>query len=225
MERAQRAADSPLRAILQAAKVRRRAEPDAQVDAEGARRLLAPRPAPAIVEAPPVDALPRMTAIASSAVAGSGAGLPASQVAVRGTEPESPVLVLRTLPTEAPVVVPLRGALEAASITTQGVPEVPAAQVELPLVQAPPVAVAVLPELLYIVEPDIGPRLLELLTRPEVAVEFTIRADGSVTGVRVLPPVPRQWVPPVTAAVEQWRFAPLPSQRLHRVQLVFKNGS
>jgi outer membrane biosynthesis protein TonB len=83
----------------------------------------------------------------------------------------------------------------------------------------------VLPELLYIVEPDIGPRLLELLSRSEVVVEFTIRADGSVTGVQVLPPVPRQWVPVVTAAVEQWRFAPLPASRRHRVQLVFKNGS
>ena len=80
------------------------------------------------------------------------------------------------------------------------------------------------PRLLHMVEPEMTPRLLDQLTRPEVAVEFTIRPDGSVSDVRVQPPVPRALVPVIAAAVEQWRFAPLPAPHSHRVQLVFKPG-
>jgi len=74
------------------------------------------------------------------------------------------------------------------------------------------------------VEPEVSPRMLEQLPRSEVVVQFTIRADGTVEAVQVLPPVPRQMVAPIVAAVEQWRFAPLPAPRQHRVQLVFRPG-
>lgn len=75
------------------------------------------------------------------------------------------------------------------------------------------------------VEPELNPRWLEQLLRPEVTVQFTIRADGAVEAVQVLPPVPRQMVAPILAAVEQWRFAPVPAPRPYRVQLVFRPGS
>jgi hypothetical protein len=45
-----------------------------------------------------------------------------------------------------------------------------------------------------------------------------------VSDVRVLPPVPRTLAPAIAAAVEQWRFAPLPAARPHRVVLVFRTG-
>jgi TonB family protein len=100
-----------------------------------------------------------------------------------------------------------------------------AAAGELPRLAASPLPQPVAPklELVRMVEPELPPRLLELLARPEVAVEFLIRPDGTVTNVRVLPPVPRQAVPMIVAAVEQWRFAPLLVAREHRVQLVFTN--
>ena len=72
------------------------------------------------------------------------------------------------------------------------------------------------------VEPAATPRLLDLLIRPEISVEFTIATDGSVGDIQVLPPAPRQWVPVITEAVEQWRYAPLAAPHRHRVQLVFK---
>jgi hypothetical protein len=39
--------------------------------------------------------------------------------------------------------------------------------------------------------------------------------------VALLPPVPRAWQRYLLAALEKWRFEPLASARVHRVQLVF----
>ncbi len=193
MERAQRAADSPMRAILEAARLRRRVEAESpgELDA-GARRANVPRAMAAGVD-------------------------------------DSPVITIRTLGGESLPVAPARSnALAPASLAPLRSASALALPPELPrLLPWPAAAAAALrpPELVQMVEPEMTPRLQELLLRPDVAVEFTIQPDGRVSGVQVLPPVPRALVPVIAQAVEQWRYAPLPAPRLHRVQLVFKTGT
>lgn len=202
MERAQRAADSPLRAILEAAK--------------GPRPLAATSPPPVRAPAaqppsgPAPAARPMINGNATVAIVDQG----------------SPVITIRTLPTETVPPAPARSAaLAPTAVAPLRGASMPALPPELPRPAALlPVASALTPQLLHMVEPEMTPRLLDQLTRPEVAVEFTIRPDGSVSDVRVQPPVPRALVPVIAAAVEQWRFAPLPAPHSHRVQLVFKPG-
>ena len=206
MERAQRAADSPLKAILEASRARRRVDPDGAATADVARR-----------------ATPRVANAGLGSNVGAGAqgtaATPAPAVAT-----ETPVITLRTLPNEAPAQAPRRsGAIEPSAIAPLARPAAPLPQAELPRLPRLAETGATRPELLQMVEPEVGPRLLEQLTRAEVWVEFTIRVDGSVTGVQVLPPVPRQMISVLVAALEQWRYAPLAAPRQHRVQLVFKN--
>jgi hypothetical protein len=55
----------------------------------------------------------------------------------------------------------------------------------------------------------------------EVTAELSLRADGSVSAVELGRDTPRAAVRYLTQAFEQWRFAPLPEARVHRVQLVF----
>ena len=72
------------------------------------------------------------------------------------------------------------------------------------------------------VDPELGQRQLDDLGRNAVVtVDLTIRADGTVGAVALVPPTPRGIQRAVVAALEQWRFEPLPSERLHRVQLLF----
>lgn len=254
MERAQRAADSPLRAILEAAKVRRRAEADPPTESEvAARRAAAQRAAGA--ESGRADLAPRSVVAGAAPVPGNGgagigngvgngvghgggdgnghrtghgngavASVPGD--AASGTaEPDSAIVTIRTLPNEPVAAAPARSAsLEPAAIAPLGSPLPPAGRDELPRPLPPSGELALRPELLHMVEPVVTPRLLEQLTRPDVTVEFIIQKDGRVSGVQVLPPVPRPLVQFVIEAVEQWRFAPLPEARPHRVQLVFKAG-
>jgi outer membrane biosynthesis protein TonB len=70
------------------------------------------------------------------------------------------------------------------------------------------------------VEPEVPQRLLDQLSNPEVHLEFTIEADGSVSGITLLSPAPRL-LPFLREAIEQWRYAPLPESRRHRVTLIF----
>jgi hypothetical protein len=78
------------------------------------------------------------------------------------------------------------------------------------------------PQLQRMVEPEIPQRVLDQAGGPrEVAVEFTVRPDGSVGDVVLLPPASRLLLRFVADAVGQWRYAPLPEPRRMRVQLVF----
>lgn len=189
MDRARRAAESPLRAIIEAGRVRRRIEGDSTTETEAAP----PAPARFLVA------------------------------------PDTPVITIRTLPSE-PEVAPAapRAALAPGGVAplTAAPPAVPELTRPVPGVKAlPPAASApTTPELRHMVEPEAPPRLLEQLTRPEVAVEFTIAADGSVVDVEVQPPVPRALVPRIVEALGQWRYAPAAAPRRHRVQLVFRSG-
>ena len=251
MQRAQRAADSPLRAILEAAKVKRRVDPEA-IDAEGAaggtRRALAQRsPAPVAVAEP----APRGTAAVSpAALAPQPPSAPLAPVplasppaAPAGAIPKPGPISIRTLPGELAPPVPRADAART-GLAPVGRLELPALPPELPRVQAvpakpapaAPAAVAAAaaaaasttageaPRLLHMVEPEVPIRVLESLTRREVTVEFIIGIDGDVSDVRVLPPAPRQLVRPVAAALEQWRYEAQRAPRANRVVLVF-NGS
>ncbi len=225
MERAQRAADSPLRAILDAAKVQRRNAPAAPTD-----RAAPPRAPVVNGGAVRVGAAPGATALAAPRQFNGGvvgvAGGDAAAGRVADVAEETQALTIRTLPSAAPVDTPRRAApLEASAITPAGRNSGELQAIELPRVRALPEVVGPRPTLLHMVEPEVAQRLLDQLTRPEVTVEFTIRADGTVTAVQVMPPVPRQLVPAIAEAVAQWRYAPSVAPRQHRVQLVFKNGS
>ena len=84
-----------------------------------------------------------------------------------------------------------------------------------------PTAVFVQPKLREMVEPVIPGKVLDDLRKPlEVLADLTIRADGSVADVKLLPPVPRQTQRYLIDALLRWRFEPLPGQLLYRVQLV-----
>ncbi len=97
---------------------------------------------------------------------------------------------------------------------------------ELPSVAGSlPVLVLLAPKLVSVVEPVLSLQLLEDAGRfAELPVDLTIRADGSVALVVVAVSAPRLLVRAVGTALEQWRFEPLPSERVHRVNLVFNAG-
>ena len=72
------------------------------------------------------------------------------------------------------------------------------------------------------VDPELPQRQLDDMGRNAVVtVDLTIRTDGSVGNVAMVRPTPRGIQRAVLAALEQWRFDPLPSERVHRVQLIF----
>lgn len=80
------------------------------------------------------------------------------------------------------------------------------------------------PRLVSRVDPDLPQRMLDDLGRNAVlAVDLSIRANGTVGGVAMVTAVPARVQRALTAALEQWRFDPLPSDRVHRVELVFNN--
>ena len=226
MQRAQRAAASPMRAILEAAKVKRRVEPQGAADTEGA--------ATAARRAPPRVLALGAGEVATRSVVASQQGAPVSPLAT-GTAPVATAapngagtVTIRTLAGALPRAVvkadvapaglapvgPLAPALGQAELLR--VPAMPRAQTEPELNVAAPA-----PRLLQMVEPDVPIRVLEALARPQVTVEFTIGSDGGVSGVKVITPAPRQLAPPVIAALEQWRYEPQREPRLHRVVLVF----
>jgi len=222
MERAQRAADSPLRAILEAAKLRRRIEPDAgggAVDAEtAARRAAVARAANGAVPAAPANGT--VAAGAAPAPTAAAAAPPAAAAAA-----DAGVTTLRTLPAEALPAGPARSdALVSAPVAPLRTGGSGPGAAELPRPQALALPELQAPRLLHMVEPELTPRLLEAMRRPEVVVDFTIRADGTVADVQVQPPATALLASAIAAAVEQWRFAPLPAPRKHRVELVFKAG-
>lgn len=112
--------------------------------------------------------------------------------------------------------------LQASVAPMETLPQVarPAALVAAPM----PPALAAEPMLLSMTEPDIPERVRAESARvSEVTADLSLRADGSVADVILASPVPRPLQRYITAALLQWRFAPLPGATVHRVQLVF-NG-
>jgi TonB family protein len=99
--------------------------------------------------------------------------------------------------------------------------------IPMPMPSVAPAATAlreatVQPRLVEMVEPAVPQRVLDDIGRAvELNVDITIRADGSVASVAVLQPAPRTLIRYVVAAIERWRFEPLPGGLVHRVQVLF----
>ena len=196
MERAKRQAANPLRVILEASKVRRKVTADVET-------ATAPTPAVAVantnlgaaVSTSPTALVPPVPVFRTLAATG-GAG----SVEGRLSAPVGPVAVLQASDRVSP------------QVTTMPVLATP----------APTLSDNGNPRLLEMVEPAIPQRVLDEIGRMvEVVADLTIRADGTVAAVNVLQPAPRQMIRYVVEAIEQWRFAVLPAERVHRVQLVF----
>lgn len=198
MERAQRIAANPMRAILQASKL-----------------TVASR-----AEAP--GATPRAVAVASALQAVSVVSPAVLVPAVAAT----PLVVAATKPVEvlfktesqlgqpaATEVLALEATSAVASMTQPLTVPGPSAALASS-VTAPKLTRRVDPLLPQSVLDQIGPLR-------EVKVHLNIQADGSVSDVAVQQPAPRQIVRYVQAAVAQWQFEPLPEPRAHVVQLVF----
>jgi hypothetical protein len=76
--------------------------------------------------------------------------------------------------------------------------------------------------LLSMVEPELPQRMLEEMGRnATVRVDLQLRADGSVASVELASPAPRGMLRMLAPTLEQWKFAPLTSQRTHRIELLF----
>lgn len=160
---------------------------------------------------------PAVVAVAASAVTPAPA-TPAA-TATRAAEPAAALVldVGARVPAAAPVV-------ESAAISAE--PLAPASAAALPstgtvaqpLLDTPPVP----PKLREMVEPAIPPALLSQVSRgAEVEAELSLRADGSVAAVTLLPPVPRGWQRHIVTALELWRYEAMAEARVHRVRLVF----
>lgn len=213
MERAKRQAAGPMRFILEASRPRRKVtetETAAPADAANVRSVagrpvpLAPAPAQATAEAVarPVTTAP----LAESAE-------PVAQAPTARAVTES-TLNSELLQGKAASPVPGLQPSGQASLTTP----LSSGPMALPAIAAGPVR----PKLVSQVDPDVPQRVLDDLGRNAlVLVDITIRVDGSVAAVALAGPAPRQLLRVVQAAIEQWRFEPLPSERVHRVELLF----
>lgn len=242
MERAQRAAAGPMRMILEASRVKRRDGGDVEADPAPApaRRPVRSDGSPAPVLAGTGAAGAAGTAAAANAPAANAVvaapsvapSVAPSAVAPAVAPPSAPVTAIVSLPE-----LPATGAAAPVATTPLGAvgrvaaPELPGAlpspQQQIAAVPLPPTPTTLAderPRLRSMVEPEVPQRVLDQLTRGEVLVEFTIRRDGSVVGVNLPPPAPRQLARYVAEAVEQWRFEPQAADRQHRVVLVFSGA-
>jgi nucleoid-associated protein YgaU len=208
-----------MRVILEAGKVRRKAgaEPETPaetVDAAATRRVAVRTPA-APVKASEVAArsVPAAAAVATTTALSAPSDEPAQPTekapATRSLASAPVALVADdSKPLEAPERLP-----------ASAVPAVPTAGLASALALP---EVLLRPRLVEMVEPVVPQRVLDEIGKAvEVTADVTIRSDGSVAGVVVLQPAPRTLIRYVVAAIERWRFEPLPGERVHRVQLVF----
>jgi Meckel syndrome type 1 protein len=203
MERARRLAANPMRIILEASRVRRR-------DAEPAAAPIVPvvatsTAAPAaVVSQPAVEVAPR-----------------AVPVPVREAPPPPP----------EPAAAVISSELTQTKAATVAAPALVATPVARPVATStPPLpALATLsaefarPQLITRVDPEPPQRLLvDLEPNTVITAELTIRPDGSVGQVSIVSPNARALGRYVVTALQQWRFAPLPSERQWRVDLLFR---
>ncbi|MBT9486130.1 MAG: hypothetical protein IV093_01190 [Rubrivivax sp.] len=198
MERARRDAANPMRVILEAGRLRRRAE------TPNAAPALAPAAAPAGA-APLRREIPR-----------SVAAEPVRSDAAPATEPAPTVPPAETLP-----ALTLAPPPEVRPAPAEVLPA-PPAPVSLPaFIPAPDLAP---PTLLQMVEPVIPPQVISRTgALREVTADLTLQPDGTVSEVVLAASTPRAAQRYLTQALSQWRFAPLAAARVHRVQLVFDN--
>ncbi len=227
MERAKRQAAGPLRFIIEASK--------------GRRKPGDPEPAPTT---PPVESRPVSTVPPRASAPAVGVA-PRSAVAVtlRQTSTPAPLVAAAEPAVAVPVAAP-EGSAVATEITYNPQLRSPAVAAPVPALQTSgtasinmpaPGAVAVTPvaaltpasvqpKLLSRVDPEVTQRMLDdLPSTLVVLVELSLLPNGSVSNVKLLGSVPRTLQRALVAALEQWRFEPLPAARVHRVEVVFNN--
>lgn len=222
MERAKRDAANPMRVILEAGRLqlRRRSELPAVAATPVVAPVSAPVSAPvrreamrsiAASEPAPVEAAPAVLESAAPEPA------PAPALAERTLE-AAPAAAVAPPPAEVPVAAPV-----AAPVVVP--PQARPAPVDTVVAPVPaPVPEVVAPTLIDMVEPAIPPTVLSRIgAMREVTADLTLRPDGTVAAVALASGTPRAATRYLTQAFEQWRFAPLPAARVHRVQLVFPN--
>lgn len=223
MERAQRAAAGPMRMILEASRIKRRDGGEADGEAAPVRRPVRNDNGAAPAVAVPVTATSAAPVAAPTTPAATTAPVTPASPAVTA------IVSLPELPAAdaaAPLTTTPLGAIGRAAVPDLPT-ALPAPEQSIAAVPLPPTASTLAedrPRLRTMIEPEVPQRVLDQIGRGEVLVEFTIRRDGTVVGVNLPPPAPRQLVRYVVEAVEQWRFEPQPADRQHRVVLVF-NGS
>ncbi|MEO5735237.1 MAG: hypothetical protein ABIN96_04125 [Rubrivivax sp.] len=204
MQRAERLANNPMRAILEAGKVRRRPATEAS--------------------APSGSAAPSAAARAPSTINPAGASAQA--------RPTFPPTVVETPPPLTPplsrlgaigtIGMPATAAVDpltaAPAAAGTAIPNAPLATAAAAL-RAPEPAQ---PRLLATVDPGMPTRIQdELGSLSSVWVDLDLRADGSVAAVQVLPPAPRSLARLLVPVLLQWRYEPLPEAQRHRLELVF----
>lgn len=199
-ERAQRAADNPLRMIIEAAKIKPRKQGDKPEKAEKA----VARPAPAAPVAPAVVARPV---------------LPREEVA-----PAAPDEAASAVPLKV-VEAPAREQPESTVVTVEAgavaLPAMPADAGPSAEPNAEPTSEP--PKLLELVEP-VTPRALLGQLRGEVRalVAFTVAPDGTVREPRVQSISHPLMASAVLQAVRQWRYQAIPEPRAHEVEIVLR---
>ncbi len=225
MERAKRQAAGPMRVILEASKARRKnTEAEAAPAPAAANTRGIPQRVAGAADASDAAVAASPTPVAPAAAAPSAVSAAASAPV---PSPSSGVVTQITLSSaalenRAPVapVPALESAGAAARVSPLALPAAPAAQLPTLTVNAP--AADVRPRISRMVEPEVPQRVLQdIAVNTAVIVDLSLRADGTVAAVNVVPPVPRQLVRIIAAALEQWRFEPLPAARVHRIELVF----
>ena len=234
MERAQRLASNPMRVILEASKFRRKGAVDDATTVESGDTASLRRTSARVNTggAEPIQALARrQDAVVAPMPAPLVAQLPAPLVA------QLPAPLLAQQPAPLPVPVPRAAPAEPALAVTNSIPAALQEAVSAlestslaktfltPLPQSAPALAARIagqPRLVESIEPIFSGQLMDEASRlSEVLAELTIRPDGAVAQAVLLGVVPRGLKRAIVAALEQWRFEPLPAQQLHRVQLVF----
>ena len=167
----------------------------------------APKPAPTAKAAAPAPK-PAVTA-AAAAPSQAAAPVPApaasqeSQVAAREPEPAPKAELVAAAPATPPAPPPT----EPTRPAPQPQPE-PEEEVALRLIQK--------------VDPDIPRQLVSNIRNGSVMVRFQVKPDGSTTKVETLGNPNKRLASSAIAAVQQWKFAPIPKQREATVEIGFK---
>ena len=229
MERAKRQAAGPMRIILEASKARRKPG-----DAEAAPAAPAAATATAPSEAIGLRSVASRTP-APVAITSTNAAPAASVVAPVVAASAPPAAVIPAAPAASPDGVQTQVTLEAGALgakpATTAVSGLESSSVVgpiiAPLAVAPQVASSQMlagdrVRLLSMVEPEVPQRMLDEMGRnASIQVDLVLRADGSVASVDLASPAPRGLLRMLTPSLQQWKFAPLATQRTHRVELLF----
>ena len=218
MERAKRLAAGPMRVILEASKGKRvQAEPAAAPTAADSNSVRTVATRSAVVPEAASRAAPAVQPSAAETAPAPVAAAPAPAPAANAVSTQ---ITLSSESLQGQSVANVPSIERAAPAAAAVMPNLPAAPVVLPKVAD----ALVKPKLISRVDPDLSQRLLDDLGRNAVVlVDIRLRADGSVAGVGFVTSVSTRVQRAVAAALEQWRFEPLASDRVHRVELIF-NG-